>query len=119
FEAVRIESVAVNVLGDGDIALGRERGQQIETLKDEADFVPAELGASGVVQQSEIVSVNEHAPAGRLGQAANPIEERGFSTSRRTHYRDRFTGQNLEVHAAQRRHLYFAGAVHLPKTLGL
>src|SRR6267143_1552454 len=47
-EAMRVESVAMNKLRNGDIALGRERGEQIETLKDEADFVAAQFGARGV-----------------------------------------------------------------------
>src|SRR5579864_6427519 len=42
FKAMRIESIAVNVLGDGDIAVGVKRGQEIETLENKADFVAAQ-----------------------------------------------------------------------------
>src|ERR1700741_3910072 len=37
-KAVRIETITVNVLSDGDVASGGERGKQIEALENEADF---------------------------------------------------------------------------------
>ena len=47
-ETMGIEPVAMNKLGDGDIAFGRQGRKQVESLKDEADFVAAQFGAGGV-----------------------------------------------------------------------
>ena len=42
FKSVRIKSVAVDVLCQRDVVIRVERWQKIETLKHEADFVPAQ-----------------------------------------------------------------------------
>src|SRR6266851_2036784 len=114
-EAVRVESVAMNKLRDGDIALGRQGGEQIETLKDEADFVAAQFGARGVAQFGEIITVDQNLAPGSLRQAADHIQQRRLAASRRPHHRDRFARLHLEIHPTQRRDFDFSRAVEFPQ----
>src|SRR3984893_19168178 len=84
-EAVRVEAVAVNELGDGDVALGGQGGQQIETLENEIDLVAAELGARGITELGPIVPVHQDAASRGLCQSANNVEERRFSAAGKHH----------------------------------
>ena len=80
-EAMRVETIAMNKLGDGDIPFGRQSGKQIETLKDEADFVAAQFGAGGVAQFGEVIAVDQYFAAGSLRQAANHVQKRRFAAA--------------------------------------
>ena len=113
-EAVGVESVAMNELRDGDIALGRECGKQIEALENETDFVAAQFGAGRIGQRREVIAVDQNFAARRLGQPADHIKERRFAASRRPHDRDRFSRQDFEIHTAQGWYFHFARAVQLP-----
>jgi hypothetical protein len=73
-KAVGIESISVNVLGQSDVVVGIESGKQIETLKDEADFVAAQQSARGVAHGSEVVAIEEHASGGGLCEASNHVQ---------------------------------------------
>src|SRR5579863_8476688 len=117
-EAMGIEAVAMNVLGDGDIAFGGERGEEVEALKDEADFAAAELGALGIAHFGQIVAVNKHSAFRGLRQPADDVEQRRLAAARWAHHRDRFAGLHLEVHATQRRDFYLTSVVELPKIFG-
>src|SRR6267378_7248805 len=44
-EAMGVKAVAMNELRDGDVALCRQSGEQIEALEDEADLMAAQFGA--------------------------------------------------------------------------
>ena len=59
-KAVGIESVAVNVLRDGDIAVSVERGQEVKSLKHKTDFVAAEFGAVRIAHFTEIVAAYQN-----------------------------------------------------------
>ena len=113
-EAVRIEAVAVNELGDGDVAFGGQGREEIETLENETDFVAAQLGARRVAQCREIVAVNQDFAARGLRQSADQVQERRLAASRRPHHSNGFPGQHLEIHATQGRHFHLARAVQLP-----
>ena len=117
-EAVRIETVAVNMLRDGDVAARVQRRQQIEPLKHEADLVAAQLGALRVVHGNEIVAVHQHVPARGLRQSSHHIEQRGLAAARGAHHGHEFARQHFEVDAAQRRNLHLSRAVHLPQIFG-
>ena len=67
----------------------------------------------------QIVAVHQHLPPRRLRQPAHHIQQSGFAAARRAHHGHEFPGQNLEIHAPQRRHLHLAGAICLPKIFGL
>ena len=113
-EAVRIKAVAVDVLGNGDVAESVESGQQVEALEDEAHLVTPQLGALGVGHRRQVVAVHQHAPAAGPGQTANHVEQRGFAAARRPHHGYKLAGQHLEVHPAQGRDFDLARAVELP-----
>src|SRR5579859_5161207 len=117
-EAMGIEAVAMNILSDGDIALGGQRGEEIKALKDEADLAAAELGALGVAHFGQIVAVNKHSAFRSLCQPADDVEQRRLAAARWAHHRDRFAGLHLEVHATQRRDFYLTSVVELPKIFG-
>src|SRR5207245_385173 len=105
-------------LGKDDGYLGRQVGQQIETLEDEPDLVAAQFGARGVAQFSEVVAVDQHFAPGSLRQPSDHIQQRRFATTRRAHHRHRFAGQYFEIHAAQGRYFDLARAVALPQVFG-
>jgi hypothetical protein len=110
-----IEAVAMNVLRDGDVSFGGESGKKIEALEDETDFVAAQFGALGIGHSGEVVAVDENAAAGGLRQAADHVKQRGFAATRRTHDRDGFTRENIEIDATERGNLDLSGMVELPE----
>ncbi len=68
-----------DVVGDLDVAHGGERGKKIEALEDEADLGAAHFGALGVGEFGEVDAIDEDRAAGGVGEAAEDIEEGGFS----------------------------------------
>jgi hypothetical protein len=114
-KTVRIEPIAVNVLRDGDIAAGVKRGQKIEALKNESDFVTAQLGALGVAHQSEIIAIDEHFAARGARQTAKDVEQRGFAAARRSHDGHGFAREHPEIHPTKRGHFELARVVNFPK----
>jgi hypothetical protein len=116
-EAMRIETVTMNELRDGDVPFGCQRGEQIEALKNEADFVAAQFGARGIAQFREVIPIDQHFASGGLRQAADHVEQRRLAAPRGTHHGDRFAGQDFEIHTAQGRDLDLARAVKLPQIL--
>lgn len=111
FETVRIETVAVDELSNGDIASGGQGGKKIEALEDEPDLTAAQLGSLGVTHGGQIVAIHEDAAFRGFGQAANYIEERRFSAARGSHNRHRLAWCHCEVHSAEGGDVHFAGAV--------
>src|SRR6202022_5087908 len=99
-EAVWIEAVSVNELGDGDVAFGGEIRKQIETLKHEANFVATEPGALGVAHGSEFVAVDEDGAFGSLSHAADNVEQGRFAAAGGAHDRYGLAGLYFEIHAA-------------------
>ena len=73
-EAVRIESISVNVLGQSDVVVRIESGEQIETLKHEADFVTAKQSARGIAHGGKVVAIQEHASGSGLCETANHVQ---------------------------------------------
>jgi hypothetical protein len=113
FETVRIETVAVDELSDGDISPGGQSGKKIKSLEDEPDLTAAQLGALGVAHGSQIVAIHKDAAFRGFGQAANYIEERRFSAARGSHNRHRLAWCHCEVHATKGGDVHFACAVKL------
>ena len=58
FKAMRIESISMDKLCDGDVAFCGERRQQIKTLKHETNFVPAKLGALRVAHGGQLIAIH-------------------------------------------------------------
>src|SRR5277367_72156 len=82
---VRIESVSVNVLCDGDIAVSIERGQEVKSLKHKTNFVAAQKSALGVRHRGEIVSVHQNFSACGARKSADYIKQSGFPAAGRSH----------------------------------
>src|SRR4029077_3538019 len=110
--------VAVDELGDGNITLGRQCWEQIETLKDETNLAAAQFRARSVAQFRKIIAVDQHFATGSLRQAANHVEQRGLAATRGAHHRDGFAGLDLKIHATQSRDVHLASAVELPQVFG-
>src|SRR4030095_4013230 len=118
-KTVWIEAIAVNVLCDRDVAPGGECREEIETLKDESDFASAELGALGIAQFGQIVTVHQDFSSRSLCQAANDIQKGRLAAAGGAHHRNRFSGLDLKIDAAQRRHFNLARVIELPEIFGL
>ena len=92
---------AAHRVGDLDIAHGRERGQQVELLEDEADAVLAQPRALGVGERGKVHAVDHHAAFGGLRQPAQQVKERGLARARRADDGDklaRLDGQRNPAH---------------------
>ena len=116
-EAVRIEAVSVDELGDGDVAFGAQSRKQIETLKDEADFVATEPGAFGVAHGGEFVAVNEDGAFGSLGHAADYVEQGRFAAAGGSHHGYGLAWCDFEIHTAQSGDFHFSSTIELPQIL--
>ena len=99
---------AADGVGDLDVAHGRERGQQVELLKDEADAVLAQPGALGVVERGEVDAVDDHAALGGLREPAEQVEERGLARARRADDGDKLARLDGKRDAAHGGDLEFA-----------
>ncbi len=113
-EPVRVETVTVNVLREGDIVIGVERGQQIEALKDKAYLVPAKQCTRRIAHGSEIVAVEQYTSARSLRQTSDHVQHRGFAAARGTHDGDKLARKNFNADAAQGRNVHFTLAIDLP-----
>jgi len=104
-------------VGDFDVAHGREGGEKVEALEDEADFGPAHTGALGVGEFGEVGSVDEDRAGGGSGKTAEDVEEGGLAGARGTDDGDELAGGDGEVDIAEGRDLQFAGTVGLAQVL--
>ncbi len=115
FEAVRIETISVDVLGERDVVIGVESGQKIEALKYEADFVAAQKGSGGIAHGGKVVAIEQHASARGLRETAHHVEHGGFSAAGRSHDGKKFAGHHFHVDSAEGRGFHFSGTVGLPE----
>src|SRR5260370_10182210 len=90
-EAMRIETVAMNKLCDGDIAFGCQRREQIETLKDEADFVSVQFCSRGIAQFGEVIPVDQQYSLCGFCPVTDYVEQPRLSATLRTHHPEPFT----------------------------
>src|SRR5438874_5629763 len=72
-------SEAGDVVGAFDVAHGGEGGEMVETLKDESDFGAAHFRTFGVGEFGEVGAVDQDRAGGGIGEAAQDVEESGFS----------------------------------------
>jgi len=107
-EAVRIESVAMEMLGDGDIPERIQRWQKIKSLEHKTYFMATQARTFRIAHRREIISINEYPSFGRLGQSPNHVEQCRFTTSRGAHDGHEFARQNIKIYSPERRNLDFA-----------
>ena len=94
------------------------RAQQVERLKDEADFAIADVGELVVVELAHQPPREPVVALARRVQAADQVHQRGFSRAGRAHDGDVFALANLHADAAQRVQLLGAHLVSLPEIFG-
>ena len=81
---------------------GRHDGDQVEGLEDVPDLPAAEPGQLVGPELADVGLVDEHLPAGGLGQSPHDVEQRGLSRAARTHDRDVLPAPDLQVDPVQR-----------------
>src|SRR5216683_2101093 len=107
-----------DVVGDFDVAHGGEGGEKVEALEDEADLGATHSGAFGVGEFGEVGSVDEDRTGGGVGEAAEDVEEGGFSGAGGADDGYELAGSDGEVDLAEGGDLEFAGAIGLAEILG-
>ncbi len=114
-EAVRIEAVAVNVLGERDVVAGGERRQEIEFLEDEANFVAAKVGAGGVAEGGKVVAIEHDAASRGAGEGAHDVEHGRFAAPGGPHDGEKIAGHNVNTDTAKSGNFELTRAINLPK----
>ena len=97
----------------------RRARQQIESLKDEADFPVADGGEFVVIELADQAAREPVIAARGRIEAADQVHQRGFSRAGRTHDGDVFAFVDHDVHAAQGMQLLGAHFIGLPEIFGL
>lgn len=82
---------------DGHVFDGAEGRQEVEELKDEADFVPANLGEGVVGVAAEHCSVDGDGAGGGLVKSTDKVEKRRLAGTRGADEGDHFAFVDLEV----------------------
>jgi hypothetical protein len=103
----------VDALGEFEIALGRERREEVEALEDEADLAAADVCAAGVGGGRQVFVVDHDAPGRRRQEPAEEVQHGGLAAARRPHDGEKLALLDLQRHAAQRRHVHRPHAVDL------
>ena len=117
FQVQRLFAPADGV-GNLNVAHGGEGGQQVELLEDKSDAVFAQPGSLRVVEGGKIDAIDDHTPAGGLGEPAEQVEKGGFARTGRPydgHKLPRLNGQRNTVH---RGHMESASGINLGQILG-
>ena len=110
---MRVESIPLDMLCDGNVPTGRERGKQVESLKNKSDLVATEASAITVAHFGKVVSVHTYASARGGRHASQDMKKRGFATPGGTHDGHEFSVPNSKLHSPQSRHLDLAQPVSL------
>ena len=84
-EALRVDLLAGDIQGQGDVLRRREGGDQVEGLEDEADALAAQAGEATLVHGGDHVAVEHDLPGGDRVQAGQAVHERGLAGAGRPH----------------------------------
>src|SRR3954471_23833013 len=79
-----------------DVLERRSARQQVESLKNETDFLVAYIGQFIPVELRDIYSIEEVFPGGWPVEAAERIHHGGFSRAARAHQRHKLARANLQ-----------------------
>ena len=88
-----------------DVVKSRGAGQEIERLKDKANFLVPNVGELIVVEFTHEAAGKPILAGTRRIETANQVHERGFSGARRAHNRNVLAFADFEINAAERVHL--------------
>src|SRR4029077_517903 len=107
----RLARPAAKVQRQTDVLEGRERGQQVEELKDEPDLVAPHFRQLVVGQPGKRGAVDADLAGGRAIETADEIEEGGFAGAGRADDRDQLTAGNREGDVVEGDDVALAGEV--------
>src|SRR6266567_1656297 len=96
-----------------DVLTGGCSRQQIEALKNETEFVVADVRQLIAVEHGNIRLVQNVATESRPIETTKNVHERRFSRTARAHQRDELAALNLERNAAHRMNIDVAGMIRL------
>src|SRR5262249_14882870 len=103
-------ALAADIERQPHILLGGQRGEQMKSLKNEADVLPADAGELLRVRALRRMPADEDVPLGRRQHAAENRKKRGLAASRWTHQDSQLAAANRQVDVFQCPHLASTGA---------
>ena len=77
-----------NVIGDLDVVSRGKSGQQVEFLKDEADFGSPHFGSLGIVKRGKVDPADFDFARTGASKAPKQVKQRGFAATGRAYYAD-------------------------------
>ena len=98
---------SLQVQGEGDVFQAGERGQEVEELEDEADFVAAEAGEIVIGEGGDGLAVDADLARGGAVQAADEIEEGGLAGARGSDDGDHLAARDFQMDGFERSDLAF------------
>ncbi len=101
--------------GQFDIGQSGRPVEQVESLKDKADFLIADVGELGVIEPRDGLSVEHVLSAGRCVETTDEIHQGGLAGARRAHDGEVVAGCDLEIDAVEGPDLNRAHEVDLAK----
>src|SRR5579863_202874 len=109
------------VVDEGQLDVVKSGGprEQVERLKNEADFLVADVGEFVVVELADQAPGEPVASLARRVEAADQVHQCGLAGARRAHDGDVFALANFYVDAAERVQLLGAHFVGFPEVFGL
>jgi hypothetical protein len=84
-----------------DVLAGRESGDEMEGLEDEADLLRTDPGSLILVQAAEVLPVEDHATASGAVESRQQAEERALPAPGRADDRDEGAGFHVESDIVQ------------------
>jgi hypothetical protein len=91
---------------------GRTR-KQIESLKDEANFLVANIREGVAIQGGHVNAVKPVVSARLAVETTNQIHQRAFARAAGTHDGDKFAGRNLQGDPPYGVNIHFTGVINL------
>ena len=93
---------AVEILRQHHVFKRRQIRNQVELLKDEADFLRAKAGQRVAGKRGDFLPVERHAPGGRCIEATEDIQQRAFAGAGRAHHGDPLAFFHCEGNVVER-----------------
>ena len=116
---VLVRLAAGQALGQEDVLLGGQGGQQVEGLEDEAELVAAHGGELLVLHARQVLSGDEDAAGGGGVQAGHAVQEGGLTRARGAHDGHELAFGDGEADRVQGDDLGVALAIDLSQTTSL
>ena len=105
--------LAHDVRHQGHVLAGGQAGNQVVELEDESHVVAPVFSERRLIGGRQIAIAIGHRAARRHVEAADDVEERGFTAAARPEHDDELARPNGQRHAAERMHVDFAHPVDL------